>query len=131
MPTTTNITVTGDADRRLRTFAQTLADLTPFWRELAERLADTAQARWPLRRRTGRLRKSLTWQGDRLGRGGVLEAEPDRLRFGTDIFYGRFFQHGAKHIRPRPLIHVDEPAHTKHLTAWLRDRAAASGLEVE
>ena len=43
MPTTTNITVTGDADRRLRTFAQKLTDWTPYWRELAERLAETAQ----------------------------------------------------------------------------------------
>ena len=32
-----------------------------FWRELGETLADDAQARWPLRRRTGKLRASLTW----------------------------------------------------------------------
>ena len=39
---------------------------------LSEHLADEAQRRWPLRRRTGKLRKSLTWRGNGLGRGGVL-----------------------------------------------------------
>ena len=44
MPTT-NITVTGltDADRHLRTFFQKLTDLSPFWRELGQTLANEAQ----------------------------------------------------------------------------------------
>ena len=130
MPTTNSTVRLADADRHLRTFAQKLTDWTPYWRELAERLAETAQARWPLRRLSGRLRRSLTWAGSRLGRGGVYEADPNMLRFGTSVFYGRFHQHGAKHTPRRPLIHVDEPAHTKHLTDWLRARAVASGLEV-
>ena len=119
-----------DTDRRLRAFANTLLDLTPFWRELGERLAETAQSRWPLRRRTGGLRESLTWGGSRLGRGGVFEATPDRLTFGSALFYGRFAQHGTKHTPRRPIIHVDAPTHTQYLSAWLRDRAAAAGLEV-
>ena len=117
-----------DTDRRLRAFANTLLDLTPFWRELGERLADTAQSRWPLRRRTGALRKSLMWAGNKLGRAGVFEATPDRLTFGTSLFYSRFPQHGTRKQRATPLIHIDTPTHTEHLSAWLRDRAAAACL---
>ena len=63
MPTA-NIAVTRDADKRLRTFAKNLETLVPFWRELAEHLADEAQSRWPLRRRSGQLRTSLVWRRD-------------------------------------------------------------------
>ena len=56
-----------DGDRALRQFAAQLSDLRPFWRALGETLADDAQARWPLRRRSGRLRESLVWRGDKLG----------------------------------------------------------------
>ena len=73
------------ADRAVRQFAAQLADLRPFWRALGAHLADEAQARWPLRRRTGRLRRSLTWAGGRLGRGGVFESSPDQLTFGTTV----------------------------------------------
>ena len=119
------------ADAGLRALHDAADDLRPFWRELGARLADTAQARWPLRRRTGRLRKSLTWAGNRLGRGGVYEADADRLRFGSAIFYGRFFQHGTTRHAARPLIHVNEAQHGEQLGAWLRARAASSGLEVQ
>ena len=131
MPTT-NIAVTGlaDADRHLRTFFQKLTDLRPFWRELGQTLANEAQSRWPLRRRTGRLRKSLVWRGDKLGPHGIFEADPDRLRFGSAVFYGRFAQYGTKRQRATPLIHIDPEQHTEQLSAWLRSRAAASGLEV-
>ena len=117
-------------DRALRRFSAQLADLRPFWRELGEHLADTAQSRWPLRRRTGRLRKSLVWRGDTLGPRGIFESSPDRLQFGSAVFYGRFHQHGAKHTPRRPLIHIDEAQHSEQLTTWLQARAAASGLEV-
>ena len=132
MPTA-NIAVTGlrDADQRLRTFSQKLTDLTPFWRELSEHLADEAQRRWPLKRRTGTLRKSLVWHGDRLGRGGVFETSPDRLTFGSAVFYGRFHQHGAKYTLRRPLIHIDEADASSRFSAWARDRASAAGLEVD
>ena len=118
------------ADSGLRKFAALAEDLTPFWRELGEGLADEAQRRWPLRRRTGRLRRSLQWAGAGLGRGGIFESSPDRLRFGTSVFYGRFFQHGAKHTPRRPIIHVDEAQHADQLDSWLRARAVMSGLEV-
>ena len=117
-------------DRALRRFEAQVDDLRPFWRSLGETLADDAQARWPLRRRTGKLRKSLVWRGDKLGPRGIFESSPDRLRFGSAVFYGRFHQHGAKHTPRRPLIHIDEAQHSEQLTTWLRDRAASAGLEV-
>ena len=132
MPTT-NIAVTGlaSADRHLRAFAKHLENLTPFWATLAEHLADDAQARWPLRRRNGKLRKSLTWRGDRLGRGGVYEPTATRLTFGSDLFYGRFAQHGTTIQRKTPLIHVDVDDARTRLSDWMRDRASAAGLEVD
>ena len=125
-----DLTGLAGANTGLRTFARQIEDLRPAWRQLGEHLADEAQRRWPLRRRTGRLRRSLTWAGDRLGRGGVYEPTPDRLQFGTAVFYSRFFQHGTKQRAATPLIHVDESEHTTQLSTWLRSRAAASGLEV-
>ena len=119
-----------DGDRALRQFAAQLSDLRPFWRALGETLADDAQARWPLRRRSGRLRESLVWRGDKLGPHGIFEADPDRLRFGSAVFYSRFSQSGTKRQRQRTLIHIDEPAHAELLRTWLQARAAASGLEV-
>ena len=92
----------------------------------------TPRARWPLRRRTGTLRASLTWASATLGRGGVFESSPNQLTFGTNVFYSRFAQFGTKRQRATPLIHIDEAQHSEQLTTWLRDRAlAASGLVVE
>ena len=120
-----------DGDRALRQFAAQLSDLRPFWRILGQSLSDEAQARWPLRRRSGRLRESLVWQGGKIGRRGVFEAAPDRLAFGTSLFYGTVYaQTGTKRQRQRTLIHVDAKAHSEQLTTWLQARAAASGLEV-
>ena len=119
----------GQVETRLRRFSDGL-DLRPFWRELGETLADEAQARWPLRRRTGTLRRSLVWSGNRLGRGGVFESSPDRLAIGTSIFYARFAQFGTKRQKATPLIHVDEADASTRLTAWARGRAVAAGLEV-
>ena len=65
-----------DAERGLAELQDAAVDLRGFWRQLGRSLAETAQARWPLRRRTGRLRRSLTWAGGRLGRGGVYESDP-------------------------------------------------------
>ena len=120
-----------ESDIRLRTFAADVGDLRPFWAELGRSLATETQSRWPLKRRSGRLRRSLKWSGSRLGRGGVYESSRDRLTIGTSVFYGRFYQHGAKHTPRRPLIHIDEAQHTEQLSAWLQARAARSGLEVE
>ena len=108
-----------ESEIRLRTFAADLGDLRPFWAELGRSLADTAQSRWPLRKRSGKLRRSLKWAGKRLGRGGIYESSTDRLAFGSSVFYGRFYQHGAKHTPRRPLIHVDEAQHAEQLRAWL------------
>ena len=118
------------ADTWLRQFVATVTDLTPFWSELGETLATEAQARWPLKRRSGKLRRSLTWAGDRLGRGGIFQSDPDRLKFGSAVFYGRFAQLGTLQQRATPLIHIDPEQHTEQLSAWLRSRAVASGLEV-
>ena len=118
------------ADTGLRTFAATVTDLTTFWRLLGRSLADEAQRRWPLRRRSGRLRKSLVWSGGRLGKGGVYESSPDRLTFGTAVFYSIFSQHGTKRQKARPLIHVNPDEHTEQLRTWLQARAVASGLEI-
>ena len=118
------------ADRALRTFGAGILDWRPFWAQLGESLADEAQRRWPLRKRSGRLRESLAWSGSRLGKGGIYETSPDRLRFGSSIFYSRFSQFGTKRQRARELIHVDADAHTELLRAWLQNRAARAGLEV-
>ena len=65
-----DIRVTGIPDKGLDALAAAALDLRPFWAELGADLARVSQARWPLRRQTGRLRKSLTWRGEtlRLGR---------------------------------------------------------------
>ena len=118
------------ADRGLRRFGAGLLDWRPFWAQLGETLADDSQARWPLRRRSGRLRESLRWSGSRLGRGGVFEASPDRLTFGSAIFYARFAQVGTRKQRATPLIHVNEDDVGARLTEWARGRAVAAGLEV-
>ena len=117
-----------NSDSRLATFAESLADLRPFWPGLAERLADEAQSRWPLRRKTGRLRKSLTWDGKSLGRGGVYKPSRDRLVFGTNLFYARFAHFGTQQQRKTPLIRLKEADTTKQLAEWARERAEAAGL---
>ena len=124
------VDVTGleKADTGLRRFAATVEDLTPFWRTLAERLADDAQSRWPLRRRTGKLRRSLTWAGKRLGRGGIFRSRPDRLTFGTRIFYGKFSHFGAVNQPVRELLHVDPAYIGARLDAWTVERARAAGF---
>ena len=123
---TLRIDVSGlpEVDRGLKGLADGVSDLRPFWAELGERLADTAQSRWPLRRRSGKLRKSLVWAGDRLGRGGIFESDPDRLTFGSSVFYARFHQDGARNLRRRPLIHVNDQEHVEQLSGWLRSRSA-------
>ena len=118
------------ADAALRRFGAGLSDWRPYWAQLGERLADEAQRRWPLRRKTGRLRESLVWSGKGLGRGGVFEASPDRLAIGTSIFYARFAQFGTRKQRATPLIHVDEADASTRLTEWAKARAEASGLEI-
>ena len=120
-----------EAQAGLLALGDALADLRPFWQRLGKDLADDAQARWPLRRRTGRLRTSLTWAGQKLARGGVYEASPDALRFGSAVFYGRFFQHGTKRHAALPLIQVDPDRHADQLASWLGERASAAGLEVQ
>ena len=125
-----DIRATGIPDKGLDALAAAVLDLRPFWAELGADLARVSQERWPLRRRTGKLRKSLTWAGNRLGRGGIFEADPDRLQFGTAVFYGRFHQFGAKNVRRRPLIHINPPAIREQLATWAKARAVAAGLEV-
>ena len=71
------------ADRGLKRLFASVSDLRPFWRELGQTLADEAQRRWPLKRRSGALRESLTWAGKGLGRGGVFVTDKDRLQFAT------------------------------------------------
>ena len=119
-----------ESDTALRKFGAGISSWAPFWRLLGKSLADEAQARWPLRRRSGRLRESLAWSGNKLGRGGIFETSPDRLQFGTQIFYSRFAQFGAKRQRKTPLIHVNPDEHTEQLRIWLKARAVASGLEI-
>ena len=120
-----------NSDSRLSKFGAAFTDLTTFWPSLAERLADDAQSRWPLQRRTGKLRRPLTWIGKRLGRAGVYKPSRDWLVFGTNLFYARFAHHGTQRQRETPLVHVNEADITKRLTEWARERAVAAGLEVE
>ena len=117
-------------------FRRTVADLRPFWRSLGETLADDAQARWPLRRRSGQAPQSR-WSGagDSLWAGAVSSSpSPDLLKFGSaDLLFSRFAQFGTKRQRQRHhLIHIDEPAHSRAVDGpGSGTRAAASGLEVD
>ena len=115
---------------RLDRAVQSLRDLSTFWPQLGESIADRAQRAWPLRRRSGRLRRSLTWTGQRLGRGGRYEASSDSLIVGSRIFYSGFHHRGTKHLPARPLLAVDPGDTTKRLEKWARDRVTAAGLEV-
>ena len=126
------IAVTGvsESDTALRRFGSTVEDWRGFWAQLGESLATETQRRWPLKRLSGRLRESLSWAGSRLGKRGIYESSPDRLRFGTAIFYSRFSQVGTKRQRARALIHINEKQHAAQLTTWLQARAVASGLEI-
>ena len=119
-----------ESEKGLDALGRAASNLRPFWSDLARDLANLAQDRWPLRRRTGRLRKSLTWRGESLGVGGVFEPTPDRLTFGSAVFYGRFHQEGARNVPRRELIHVNPARHTAALASWLVARAEAAGLEV-
>ena len=117
-------------DKNIATYSALTSDLRPFWAELGRSLADDAQRRWPLRRRSGKLRRSLKWSGDGLGRGGIYEARPDRLLFGTRIFYASFSQSGTRNQPARALVRVDENAIAARMSAWASERARRSGLEV-
>ena len=110
--------------------ARSLRDLSSFWPTLGEAIADKAQRAWPLRRRSGRLRASLTWSGKGLGRAGIYEVDPDALTIGSRIFYARFSHFGTKHQRKRELLAVDESDTTARLQKWARSRVTAAGLEV-
>ena len=117
---------------QLATFAESLRDLRPFWSRLGEHLSDETQSRWPLRRQSGQLRQSLTWTGQRLGRGGIFKSTPDRLVFGTRVFYAAFHQRGAKHLPVRQLVHVDPDDIGARLNDWAVARARVAGFfEVE
>ena len=115
-------------DRDLATFAALTSDLRPFWAELGQALADESQERWPLRRRSGRLRRSLKWSGDGLGRGGIFKTRPDRLLYGTRIPYAAFSQVGTARQPARALIHVDEDDISERLSAWSVELARAAGF---
>ena len=110
--------------------ARSLRDFSDFWPTLAEAIADKAQSAWPLRRRTGRLRRSLTWAGKRLARGGIYKADRDSLTIGSTVFYARFSHHGTRRQSKRVLLAVDPVDTTERLTEWARARVQASGLEV-
>ena len=125
-----DIRATGIPDKGLDALAAAVLDLRPFWADLGADLARVSQERWPLRRQTGRLRKSLTWRGESLGRGGVFEPTRDRLTFGSALFYGRFSQDGTKRQPRRELIHVEPERHRDALASWLVSRADRAGLEV-
>ena len=128
-----DIRATGIPDKGLDALAAAVLDLRPFWAELGADLARVSQERWPLRRQTGRLRKALTWAGNRLGWGGVFEPTAESLRFGINasVFYGRFSQAGTKRQPRRELIHIEPDRHRAALSAWLVARAERAGLEVD
>ena len=69
--------------KNLATYSELVSDLRPFWDQLGRALADESQRRWPLKRRTGALRASLTWAGNRLGARGTFESTRDRLVYGS------------------------------------------------
>ena len=110
--------------------ATALTNLSDFWPGLAESITDKAQRSWPLKRRSGRLRRSLTWSGRGLGKGGRYEPSSDSLIVGTRIFYGAFSHFGTKNQPTRVLLGVDPLDTTKRLEKWARDRVIGAGLEV-
>lgn len=116
----------GQLDRAGRS----LGDLSTFWPTLGEAIVDKSQSAWPLKRRSGTLRRSLTWTGKGLGRGGVYEPMRDSLTIGTAVFYSGFHHRGTQHLRKRELLAVDPGDATKRLETWARSRVTAAGLEV-
>ena len=118
----------GQAEAGLRKFVAELTDLRPFWSRLGRALADDTQSRWPLRRRSGRLWRSLIWTGNRLGRGSIYRARQDRLTFGTHVFYSSYHQRGAKHLPVRQLVRVDPDDIAGRLDGWAIERARAAGF---
>ena len=118
----------GSADTALRRFARTVDDLRPFWRELGVHLADTAPESLAVTPTYRTAPKSLVWRGDTLGPRGIFESSPDRLQFGSAVFYGRFHQHGAKHTPRRPLIHIDEAQHSEQVDDLAPGPGGVGGL---
>ena len=85
-------------------------------------------AAWPLRRRSGRLRASLTWSGQGAGpRRNLQGREATRSPSDRNIFYARFSHFGTKHQRKRELLAVDESDTTARLQKWARSRVQSSG----
>ena len=133
MPTTTtNVSVTRDADRRLRKFAKHLENLTPFWATLAEHLADDAQARWPLRDGTP-ARSESRWSGAGHAWAGAASMNPPLIAWRLErvCFTAGLRSTGRRRQRKTPLIHVDADDARTRLSDWMRARAEASGLEVD
>ena len=132
--TTFTVSATPSLDKpidALERAARSFADLTSFWPGLAQQIAAESAARWPLRRRSGALRRSLTWAGrGGLGRGGIYEPRADSLTIGTAIFYGAFSHFGTRRQPVRELLRVDEGDTTKRLEEWARKRASDAGLTV-
>jgi phage gpG-like protein len=118
---------------RLSRFQEYLHDLREFWREYfapafyrqIERNYETAgsmvggwaplsprYAAWKavvapgrsLLQFTGRLQKSVTWQGDRPGEGGIFVPERTYVVLGTSVPYARFHQIGTDRMPRRSIL---------------------------
>ena len=113
-------------DARLATYAAVLTDLRPVWPIIGKSLADESQRRWPLRRRSGRLRKSLTWSGARLGRSGIFQSKREKLVYGSRLFYAAF---RSKRNEASAQTRVDPRRRIRHRRAPGRvgDRASRAG----
>ena len=119
--------------RAARSLRRAFQDWRPFWSELGEHLADTAQARWPLRRRSGKLRKSLVWsRRQRLGPWrhfrGIRKSA--RIRERT-VFYSGNSRNTAPNKQQadgRCCIRIDETDIGQRLALWAKSRAAAAGI---
>ena len=71
--------------------ARSLGDLSEFWPAVGRSIADQTQAAWPLKRRSGRLRRSLSWSArGGLGKAGIYEAKSDSLVIGSSLFLRQF-----------------------------------------
>jgi phage gpG-like protein len=70
--------------------------------------------------REGDLRASVRWSHGRLGAGGIFDAQPRHLIFGTDVPYAAYHQYGTDKMPARPFLPpVDAKEYAPLLRNWI------------
>lgn len=103
------------------------------WEKLSPRYK-AWKDRWypglPILTREGFLRDSLQWTGTHLGPGGVFEAYPTYVIYGTTIPYASAHQKGTARLPARPFMHEPNPEiFGPLLKNWILRNAKKGGLD--